>query len=84
MIDQAHHRGHAKQALDETVAMDRAVEKLLHMTDERDTLIVVTADHDQGLAFTGYAPRDADILGEATTKINKENAQKFFLNLALF
>lgn len=63
MIDMAHHRGHARQALDETLAMDRAVAAVLQMTDEKDTLVAITADHDQGMAFTGYAPRDADILG---------------------
>lgn len=66
MIDMAHHRGHAKQALDETLAMDRAVAAVLQMTDEKDTLVVITADHDQGMAFTGYAPREADILGIAS------------------
>ena len=63
MIDQAHHRGHARQALDETVAMDLAVAAVLNQTEESDTLVVVTADHDQGMAFTGYASREADILG---------------------
>lgn len=63
MIDQAHHRGHARQALDETLAMDKAVSAVLEMTKESDTLVIVTADHDQGMAFTGYAPREANILG---------------------
>ncbi|XP_034238800.1 alkaline phosphatase [Thrips palmi] len=65
MIDMAHHRGHARQALDETLAMDHAVAAVLEMTDEKDTLVAITADHDQGMAFSGYAPREADILGIA-------------------
>ena len=72
MIDQAHHRGHARQALDETIAMDHAVAAVIQMTKESDTLVIVTADHDQGMAFTGYAPREADILGIAEdSKIDK-------------
>lgn len=72
MIDMAHHRGHARQALDETLAMDQAVSAVLNQTDERDTLVAVTADHDQGMAFSGYAPREADILGIAElSKIDK-------------
>lgn len=72
MIDMAHHRGHAKQALDETVSMDRAVSEVLDMTSEDDTLVAITADHDQGMAFSGYAPREANILGIAQeSKVDK-------------
>ncbi|KAK3931831.1 Alkaline phosphatase, tissue-nonspecific isozyme, partial [Frankliniella fusca] len=72
MIDMAHHRGHARQALDETLAMDRAISAVLNMTHENETLVAVTADHDQGMAFSGYAPREASILGIAElSKIDK-------------
>lgn len=35
------------------------------MTNEKETLIVVTADHSQAMTFGGNAKRDADILGFA-------------------
>jgi alkaline phosphatase len=44
-IDLAHHSNYAKYALDETSEMSKAVRVAMEMTDEQDTLIVVTADH---------------------------------------
>lgn len=65
LIDFGHHRGHAKQALDETAQMDKAVEKAVSMTDSEDTLIIVTADHSHSMVFTGYAGRDQNVLDVA-------------------
>lgn len=45
LIDYAHHDNYAMYALDETKELSRAVEAARLMTDEADTLIVVTADH---------------------------------------
>jgi alkaline phosphatase len=64
-IDHAHHAGNALRALDDTVAMDEAVEAALAATDARDTLVVVTADHSHVLAMAGYPSRNNPILGLA-------------------
>ncbi|XP_065335187.1 alkaline phosphatase-like isoform X2 [Cloeon dipterum] len=65
LIDQAHHRGTARRALDETVALDKAVEESLKMLHLSDTLVIVTADHTHSLSINGYPDRGSDILGIA-------------------
>lgn len=66
MIDFAHHRGHARQALQETLAFSDAVQSAIQMTkdEEQDTLIIVTSDHSHSLVFAGYADRGTSILGK--------------------
>ncbi len=44
-------------------AMHLAVEKAVEMTDEEDTLIVVTADHSHVFTMGGYTKLTSDILG---------------------
>lgn len=61
-IDHAHHVGRADLALDDTVALDAAVETALGMVNTDDTLVLVTADHSHALTISGYPSRDADIL----------------------
>ena len=61
-IDHAHHGGNAKRALEDTVAFADAVTIARDMTSERDTLIIVTADHGHTLTFQGYPSRGNDIL----------------------
>ncbi|HEU4431342.1 MAG TPA: alkaline phosphatase [Myxococcota bacterium] len=63
-IDHAHHANNARRALTETIELSRAVQRALDLTDPKDTLIVVTADHSQPLAFAGYATRGNPILGK--------------------
>ncbi|MGY1459636.1 MULTISPECIES: alkaline phosphatase [unclassified Luteimonas] len=63
-IDHANHEGNAYRALDETVAMSRAVQAAVDMTSADDTLIVVTADHSHVLNFVGYPQRGNPILGK--------------------
>ena len=63
-IDHANHEGNAYRALDETVAMSRAVQAAVGMTSDEDTLIVVTADHSHVLNFVGYPQRGNPILGK--------------------
>ena len=44
-IDHGHHNGKAKQALTDFVAFDVAIGEGLKLTDEKETLSVVSADH---------------------------------------
>lgn len=63
-IDHAHHFGNAFRALSDTVAFSDAVAVADAMTDDGDTLIVVTADHSHVLSFGGYPRRGNPILGK--------------------
>ncbi|KAL0275007.1 UNVERIFIED_CONTAM: hypothetical protein PYX00_002999 [Menopon gallinae] len=64
-IDLAHHENMARKALDETVEFSKAVAAAVRASDERDTLIVVTADHAHVMTMNGYPRRGNDILGLA-------------------
>ncbi|XP_012218324.2 alkaline phosphatase [Linepithema humile] len=65
MIDYAHHRGHAAQALLETVRFSDAVNATLRMVNTDDTLVIVTSDHTHSMSINGYSARGASILGIA-------------------
>ncbi|XP_037937819.1 alkaline phosphatase-like [Teleopsis dalmanni] len=62
-IDKAHHANKAKLALDETAEFSKAVATAHESTNEKDTLIVVSADHSHTMSVAGYAPRSDDIFG---------------------
>ncbi|GFO14047.1 alkaline phosphatase [Plakobranchus ocellatus] len=62
-IDHANHKNHATKAFAEVEAMDRAVQVAKELTSDRDTLIVVTADHSHVLGIAGYASRGNPITG---------------------
>ena len=62
-IDHAHHEGNAYRALTDAIALSDAVHMAATMTDIRDTLIMVTADHSHGLTMAGYVARGNPILG---------------------
>ncbi|XP_046484551.1 membrane-bound alkaline phosphatase-like [Neodiprion pinetum] len=64
-IDHAHHSSYAHLALDETVEMAAAVRLADQLTEESDTLIVVTSDHAHVMSISGYPSRGNDILGVA-------------------
>nr|CAI5831604.1 unnamed protein product [Callosobruchus analis] len=64
-IDTAHHSTFAHKALDETAEFAKAVQRAVQMTNEEDTLIVVTADHAHTMSFSGYAGRGSEIFGYA-------------------
>ena len=61
-IDHALHETTAKKALQDTVAFDNAIKAALDKArvsdpDLKNTLVVVTADHDHTLVLNGYAQR---------------------------
>ncbi|XP_052791686.1 alkaline phosphatase-like [Mya arenaria] len=62
-IDHGHHDNLAKKALYETVEMEKAVQVALELTNQKDTMIVVTADHSHPFDITGYQYRGTDIFG---------------------
>ncbi|MFU8816990.1 MAG: alkaline phosphatase [Pseudomonadales bacterium] len=70
-IDHAHHAGNAHRALVDTVAMADAVEVALAMTNNADTLILVTADHSHTLTISGYPQRGNPILGKVVTPLGE-------------
>lgn len=63
-IDHAHHAGSAKKALYDAVEFDNAIGRAAEMTNELDTLTVVTADHSHVFSFGGYSPRGNPVLGK--------------------
>ncbi|XP_073811727.1 alkaline phosphatase-like [Musca autumnalis] len=62
-IDTAHHENKAGLALEETLEFEKAIQLARDMTDAKDTLIVVTADHGHPLTIVGYPTRGNPILG---------------------
>ena len=52
-IDIGHHETWANIVLDETIAFDEAVETAFSMTNKKETLIIVTADHGHTMSFAG-------------------------------
>ena len=69
-IDHALHGTNAKRALEDTLAFDKAIENVRAYMEQKDpglknTLIVVTADHDHAIAFNGYTKIGSPILGKA-------------------
>ncbi|KOB52019.1 putative Alkaline phosphatase, tissue-nonspecific isozyme, partial [Operophtera brumata] len=69
-VDMAHHRGRAKTAINESSAFDDAIQRALAMTDEQDTLIIVTADHTHTLSINGYQDRGADLFASRWDSTN--------------
>ena len=66
-IDHAHHVGNAYRALTDTIALADAVKVAREMTDDKDTLIIVTSDHSHTMTIAGYPSRGNPILGKADT-----------------
>jgi alkaline phosphatase len=64
-IDHAHHAGNAYRALHDTRELSDAVQTAMALTNEQDTLIIVTADHSHSLTMGGYSTRGNAILGAA-------------------
>ncbi len=63
-IDHGHHSSKAKKAIEDFVVFDESVGKGLDMTSEKDTLLIVTADHSHTFTIGGYSARGNDIYGK--------------------
>jgi len=68
-IDHALHGTNAKRALEDTLAFDSAIQTGLDIMNKKDpglknTLVVITADHDHAIAFNGYPKIGNPILGQ--------------------
>ncbi|XP_071446775.1 alkaline phosphatase-like, partial [Hetaerina americana] len=63
-IDHAHHYNNAYRALEETLALEAALEAALPLLDPERTLVVLTADHSHVLTLGGTATKRGNpILG---------------------
>lgn len=63
LIDYAHHKNWPKKAFEETLELEKAVQVTLDMTNEDETLVVVTGDHSHAYTINGYPKRGNNILG---------------------
>ncbi|KAJ0064990.1 hypothetical protein NL108_000959, partial [Boleophthalmus pectinirostris] len=71
-IDHAHHAGNAQRSLHEAVEFDNAIGRAAELTNEFDTLTVVTADHSHVFAFGGHSARGNSVFG-VSRKIAEDN-----------
>lgn len=62
-IDMAHHNNLPHKALNDTAAFSEAIQKAVDLTNEDDTLIIVTSDHAHTMSYAGYAQRGSDVFG---------------------
>ncbi|MGQ0567233.1 MAG: alkaline phosphatase [Gemmobacter sp.] len=62
-VDHANHDGNLARSVTDGEALAAAIKMADDMTDDADTLIIVTADHSHSLAFNGYCGRGSNILG---------------------
>ncbi|KAG4072305.1 hypothetical protein HA402_004237 [Bradysia odoriphaga] len=62
-IDHAHHYNQANRAMVETAEFIRTIETARAMTNDDDTLIVITSDHSHTFTYSGYGQRKSDALG---------------------
>jgi alkaline phosphatase len=71
-IDHAHHAGNPYRALTDTIEFAKAIQKAYEMTDTRETLIIVTADHSHVFTIAGYPHRGNPILGKVAEVPNTD------------
>ncbi|WP_323784743.1 alkaline phosphatase [Thalassovita sp.] len=81
-VDHANHANNGYRVMTDGVAFAKAVALADELTDDEDTLIIVTADHEHAIAFQGYAGRGSDILGLSMKIDNNGTAHTGELNLA--
>ncbi|TNN14640.1 Alkaline phosphatase, placental type [Schistosoma japonicum] len=72
-IDHGHHISQAKNALTETLEMEKAIEKALSLVNKKETLIIVTADHSHVYGVVGYPTRNISVLDVDNTDKGKDN-----------
>ncbi|MDC9725888.1 MAG: alkaline phosphatase [Gammaproteobacteria bacterium] len=63
-IDHGHHAANPHLALNDTIALDNTVKRILEMVNLDDTLLIVTADHSHVFTMAGYPKRGNPILGK--------------------
>ncbi|MEA3250888.1 MAG: alkaline phosphatase [Pseudomonadota bacterium] len=73
-VDHANHGTNLARAVTDGAEFARTVALVDEMTDDEDTLIIVTADHSHGLAFNGYCGRGSNILG-LCMQVNNEGIE---------
>ncbi|OWF37724.1 Alkaline phosphatase, tissue-nonspecific isozyme [Mizuhopecten yessoensis] len=76
-IDHGHHGNNAKRALFDALAFEDAVKIATEMTDENDTLIIVTSDHAHVVNLAGYPKRGNTIFGIKTICVHYVNKSHF-------
>ncbi|XP_022104185.1 alkaline phosphatase-like [Acanthaster planci] len=81
-IDHAHHAGMAARALTDTLALEQAVIKAMELTNEEDTLVIVTADHSHTMTIGAYPTRGNPILGLYNDGIGSDGMPYTTLNYA--
>lgn len=62
-VDHANHAGNLHRVVTDGVAFAEAIAKADELTNDEDTLIIVTADHEHAIAFNGYCGRGTPITG---------------------
>ena len=85
-IDHGHHDNNAYRALTDGIAFADAVAVADEMTDQNDTLIIVTADHSHTFNFSGYPTRGNPILGKVNSgsKVKLMDDEKPFTTLGYY
>jgi alkaline phosphatase len=69
----AHHDSQPRKALDETVEFARAIELARTLTNEEETLIVVSSDHSHVFTYNGYPWRHRDVLGLVDPSLGEDD-----------
>lgn len=64
-IDFGHHANQVHYALTETIQLSEAIQRARNLTNEKDTLIVVTSDHGHVFTVAGFPERGTNILTTA-------------------